>query len=164
MTLKNDIASLKGEILKALGHIDRIHAYYLQFRRDYPENVTNDRNYDLVILADIIADFYTCLETAFVRISKFFENSLDQDKWHRHLLEKMVLVIPGIRDAVLRDETYHLLDEFLRFRHFKRYYYDFDYDRDRMCFLEKKLNQSILLVKADLESFLEFLDRLDLDR
>ena len=161
MSLHDEKASLKGELLQAVKHIDRIYSYYLEFRTDYPKNGAMQKGYDLVLLADIIADYYTCLETAFVRVSKFFENNLDQDRWHKHLLEKMILEIPGIRSRVLREETYYLLDEFLRFRHLKRYYYDYHYDRDRMDFLERKFVQSVPLVKTDFESFITFLDRID---
>lgn len=105
-------------------------------------------------MADIFADYYTCLETVFVRISKFFENNLDTTKWHTHLLGKMTLTIPGIRNCLLRDETYNTLKEILRFRHLKRYYFEFDYDRDRIEFLEKKFLISYPLIKEDLNNYL----------
>jgi hypothetical protein len=70
----------------------------------------------------------------------------------------MVLDIPGIRKAVLSNESYNLLDEFLRFRHFKRYYYDFNYDKDRMEYLEMKFHQSLPMVREDIQRFLVFLD------
>jgi hypothetical protein len=158
MGVSDRIATLKAELQKTLMQLDKSFAYYQDFRKDFPENELNSKNYDLVILADIITDYYTCLETAFVRISKFFENSLENDRWHKHLLEKMVLDIPGIRKAVLRNESYNLLDEFLRFRHFKRYYYDFNYDKDRMEYLEMKFHQSLPMVREDIQRFLVFLD------
>ena len=156
------IASLKAELLNTLGQLDKTFSYYEEFREDFPRNGLNHKKYDLVILADILTDYYTCLETAFVRISKFFENNLEQDRWHKHLLEKMILDIPGIRKAVLSKESYNLLDEFLRFRHFKRYYYDYHYDEDRMEYLEKKFHQSIPLVREDIQLFLVFLDEIDI--
>ena len=129
--MKTDrIPNLKAELLKTLDQLDRTINYYREFRKDFPKDDTDNKKYDLVILADILTDYYTCLETAFVRVSKFFENNLEQDRWHKHLLEKMTLEIPGIRKAVLRESSYRLLDEFLRFRHFKRYYYDYNYDED----------------------------------
>lgn len=155
------IANLKAELLKTIKQLDKTFVYYEEFRKDFPQNRTDSKKYDLVLLADIITDYYTCLETGFVRISKYFENNLDQDRWHKHLLEKMTLEIPGIRNAVLQEKTYNLLDEFLRFRHFKRYYYGYNYDQDRMEYLEKKFQQSIPLVKKDIQEFILFLEELD---
>lgn len=57
------------------------------------KKMPQEKSCDLVILADIFADYYTCVETAFVRISKFFENSIDQSKCHIHLLEKICGII-----------------------------------------------------------------------
>ena len=159
MNRRNDTLLLIAEIQKAVAQIHRIAAYHKEFRTDFPSGQTH-KQYDLVILADIVTDYYTCLETAFVRISRFFENNLEKDRWHKHLLEKMTLEIPGIRRAVLSDECYHQLEEFLRFRDFKRYYYDYNYDRDKMLFLEKKLMESIPLVARDLGQFIEFLSEL----
>ncbi len=44
----------------------------------------------------------------------------------------MILEIEGVRKAVISDETYSNLLEFLKFRHFKRYYFEFDYDWDKL--------------------------------
>jgi hypothetical protein len=151
----NGINQLIGQLEKTLRQLDRMSDYYKEFRKDFLDDYS--KKYDLVILSDIVTDYYTCLETAFMRISKYFENNLEQDRWHKHLLEKMTYEVPGIRNAVLTDKTYQILDEFLRFRHFKRYYYNYDYDRDKMDFLEKKYKESLPLVKSDIKSFIEFL-------
>ncbi|MEA2013242.1 MAG: hypothetical protein U9O87_09255 [Verrucomicrobiota bacterium] len=118
------------------------------------------KNYDLVILSNIFIDYYTCLETLFVRIFKFFENNLDKSKWHLNLLDKMNLEIPEVRKRLLSDKTYGMLKEILRFRHFKRYYFEFDYDRDRIDFLEKKYLVSYELIKKDLDNYKLFLNEL----
>ncbi len=91
-----------------------------------------------IILSDIFVNFYTCAETAFFRISQFFENSLNQKNWHKDVLRKMTLTIPGIRRKVVSEQLHHDLEELLRFRHFKRYYFEFDYDWDRLELVRKK--------------------------
>lgn len=73
----------------------------------------------------------------------------------------MTLEIPGIRKAVLDVNTYIMLDEILRFRHFKRYYYNYQYDRDKLEYLEKKFLQSIPLVEENLDAFSHFLKALN---
>jgi hypothetical protein len=53
------------------------------------------------------------------------------------------------------------LKEFMRFRHFKRYYFEFEYDRDRIGFLEKKFRLVLPLIKKDLDAFDLFLKALE---
>jgi hypothetical protein len=48
----------------------------------------------------------------------------------------------------------------MKFRHFKRYYFEFDYDWDKLEFLEKKYHQVQLLLNKDLELFEAFLKKL----
>ncbi len=116
-------------------------------------------NASAALLADIFVSFYTCCETIFMRITQFFENSLDKKQWHKDLLNRMTLEISGVRPSVLRNETSLVLDDFLRFRHFKRYYFEFNYDWDRIEFLKKKYQKVIPLVKKDLEDFYEFIEK-----
>jgi len=56
-----------------------------------------------IVVAEILTNYHTCLETAFLRISQFSENSLDPERWHNDLLDKMLLGIDGIRPAVLSE-------------------------------------------------------------
>lgn len=48
----------------------------------------------------------------------------------------------------------------MKFRHFKRYYFAVAYDRDRMEYLEKKFNEALPLVRADLNAFMDALGRM----
>ena len=41
-----------------------------------------------LIAAGLFENYYTCTETIFLRIAQFFENNLDKNRWHSHLLEK----------------------------------------------------------------------------
>jgi len=153
----NDLSLLIGEIRKTIIQINKMNQKYIYFsekRNDFPDN------FDLIVLAEIITDYYTCLETAFLRISKAFENNLEKCRWHANLLERMIVEIPGMRKALLTDKTYDLLKEIMRFRHFKRYYFELDYDKDRIDFLEKKYNEVVPLVLQDLELYITFLQEL----
>ena len=153
----NDISILTGEIIKTISKIKNISQKYTNFseKRDvFPDN------FDLVVLAEIITDFYTCLETAFVRISKVFENNLEKERWHTNLLERMIIEVPGVRKALLTDMSYNLLKEIMRFRHFKRYYFELEYDKDRIDFLEKKYKEVVPLVLQELELYIIFLQKL----
>jgi len=122
--------------------IDAAEENYRRFRVDFPA-VPTERNYDLIILADIITDYYTCVETALVRIAKAFENELEKDRWHASLLERMNVDVPRVRPRVVTEEAHRHLHELLRFRHLRRYYFDRKYDRDRMELLERSFELSI---------------------
>jgi hypothetical protein len=149
---------LKQHVLKHLAVLDRIEHFY----DDYVAHIDVSRRSttDAIVVADVLNNYYTCLETVFLRISEYFENSLDSARWHQDLLEKMTLRIEGVRPQVVSDEAAPILQELLRFRHFCRYYLEFDYDWDRLAFLQKKLAQVRPLIRRDLAAFLAFLDQL----
>lgn len=113
-----------------------------------------------LIISGILENYYTCLEIIFFRIAQFFENNLKPEKLHSELLRKMNLKIDGLREAVLSDKTYSILSELLRFRHFKRYYYELEYDWERLDYLLKKLEQVKPLLEKDLNLFVLFLKRI----
>lgn len=113
-----------------------------------------------VMAAGFLENYYTCLETIFLRISQFFENNLTDNRWHLELLEKMTLHLEGIRPVVVSEENYPRLRELLKFRHFRRYYFDLEYDWDRLEFLTIKLREAHPVVVRDLNRFSNFLQKL----
>lgn len=113
-----------------------------------------------VMLAGLIENYYTCLETAYLKISQHFENHLAPSRWHAELLQKMTLNIEGVRIPAVSDAAYGALLELQRFRHFKRYHFDLEYDWDRMDFLLKKVRDVHPLVCQDLAGFVQFLRRI----
>lgn len=114
-----------------------------------------------LMVAGLLENYYTCLETIFLRISQFFENNLRAERWYSDLLERMTVNIEGVRRAVVSPDNYPKLLELLKFRHFRRYYFELEYDWDRLEFLKKKLVQAHPVVMADLERFDEYLDELN---
>ena len=114
-----------------------------------------------LIVAGLLENYYTCLETILLRISQSFENNLDAARWHNDLLQKMTLEIEGVRVAAASEEAFPPLFELLKFRHFKRYYFELEYDWDRLDFLVSKLRGVHPLVTRDLERFVRFARELD---
>ena len=114
-----------------------------------------------LIVAGLLENYYTCLETIFLRISQSFDNNLDAARRHNDLLQKMTLEIDGVRTAAVSEETFSPLFELLKFRHFKRYYFELEYDWDRLDVLVTKLRQVHPLVTRDLERFVRFASALD---
>ena len=109
-----------------------------------------------LIVAGLLENYYTRLETIFLRISQSFENRLEPARWHNDLLRKMTLEVEGVRAAAVSEEAFSSLFELLKFRHFKRYYFELEYDWDRLDFLVTKLRQVHPLVIRDLERFVRF--------
>jgi len=153
------IAALVEEIRKSRIMLGKIDSFYQEFK-DNDLTLLGKKRASAIVMAEIMVDFYTCVETLFLRIAQFFGNTLRKDKWHSELLHKMILEIEGVRKAVISDETYSILLEFLKFRHFKRYYFEFDYDWDKLEFLEKKYSQLKPLLEEDLKNFEGFLNKL----
>ncbi len=114
-----------------------------------------------LIVAGLLENYYTCLETIYLRISQHFENDLGSDRWRQDLLQKMTLEIEGVRVAAVSEEAFQPLLELLQFRHFKRYYFEMEYDWDRLDFLVLKLRQAHPLATRDLERFGRFMSALD---
>jgi hypothetical protein len=147
---------LVGEIKESLVVIDHINELYTSYSQVFMATDKRDIR-DAVLLADILCNTYTCIETILFRISRVFENHLDPNQWHKELLRKMHIDIPNIRKAVLSRDSYQLLDELRRFRHFKRYYYDFDYDWSRLDYLRLIYEKLLLLIKNELYNYTDFL-------
>jgi hypothetical protein len=89
MNLETKIQTLRAEINKSLLVLARIEDYIVDFQQQ-KLNITHGLD-EAMIVTQALTNYYTCIETLFLRISKFFENNLDKEQWHRSLLEKMTL-------------------------------------------------------------------------
>ena len=156
--MKSRILQLESEIIDMIKTLSKIESIY----NSYNDRLSDDTDLrNAVMLTDIFVNYYTCIETIFFRISTFFENNLSKDRWHSDLLKKMRIKMNGIREKVITDQTFSILDEFRRFRHFKRYYYDYSYDREKLNYLQKKFDQLVSNIHNDINNFIEFLRSLN---
>ena len=80
-----------------------------------------------------IHNYYSVCENLMRRVATAFENALDRSAWHRQLLARMTLDIPGVRPALIEPEVRDRLDELRRFRHFFRNAYDRPLDPRRVA-------------------------------
>ena len=110
-----------------------------------------------LVVAGYLETWYTVLETFFVRVSGYFENNLPSARWHSALLENMTLELEGLRARVVGERNLVRLRELLRFRHFRRYYVEMEYDWARIDFLLATLDEAHPAVMSDLEAFRAFL-------
>jgi len=93
-----------------------------------PESFT-----ELAGAAYLLHNIYNALENSFEQISRSFENHVnDASKWHKELLSKMFLDIPGIRPAVFVQNHRGILNELRGFRHVFRHSYDFEIDPQKL--------------------------------
>ncbi len=65
----------------------------------------------------------------------------------------MLLEKKGVRPRVLSDESHRLLTELMRFRHFKRYYLELDYDWEKLQYLLSVLHRALPLTRTELSAF-----------
>lgn len=82
---------------------------------------------------------YTGMENYFVRVAKAFENDVPPESWHRELLHRMTLAIPGVRPALLSKEQVRMIDQLRSFRHVFRHLYDDRLDPDRLRLLQSRV-------------------------
>ncbi len=159
MSANDEISLLIGRIEKSEAILKKITYQYDQFlETDF--KMMGRKNTSAIVIAEFLVDYYTCLETLFLRISQFFENSLQTERWHADLLEKMTLRIEGLREPVISDQTYGQLRELMRFRHFRRYYFELEYDWDKLDFLVKKFTFLRGTIGKELSLFKDFLSQL----
>ena len=151
MNANNAIQSLRGEIAQSLSVVKRLEDYFVNFQAT--RLVSAKTTDEAMITAQSLTNYYTCLETLFFRISQFFENGLESERWHQSLLSKMVLEIPDCRPRVISDVTHQALSELLKFRHFTRYYFELNYDWDKLHFLIKKFNEVHVVVRKEIQDF-----------
>ena len=160
--MNNQIALLIAQANNTLNILEENKKFYAEFtNNDYKK--LGQTTASAIVFSQIFIDYYTCVETFLFRCSQTFENNLEQEKWHKSLLQKMSLDIPNIRPAILRKNTYEILDELLRFRHFRRYYFNFSYDWDKINLLSKKYNDLHPLLIEDIQTFVKFLIQLSED-
>ena len=83
-------------------------------------------------LAYLIHNLYNSFEAYFLRISKFFENNLPRDEWHKTLIDRMSVAVEEYRPAVLESSDRAVFHELRAFRHVVRHLYDRELDPKRM--------------------------------
>lgn len=103
--------------------------------------------------------FYTGIENIFEQIAREVDKGIDrQDSgWHKALLEQMSIENVGVRPAVISEQTYRYLSEYLKFRHVVRSHYTYRLDPEQISNNMDRLSDCYALVCQQLEDFCEFL-------
>ena len=111
------------------------------------------------VLGSIVHDFYNCCERVFRRIGAEINGaSYRGDAWHKELLFRMTVAVPGVRPRVISEELAADLDEYLSFRHVFRNIYGFELKGDRLARLSGRLDGVARRFEEEIEAFLAALD------
>lgn len=105
--------------------------------------------------------FYSGLERCFELIATHVDGECPSgETWHRDLLRQVAREVPGVRTAVIGDQSATGLDELRRFRHLIRNVYATNLIPDRMETLVKALPELWRNLRPELTSFASFLEAL----
>jgi hypothetical protein len=155
-----NISTLITHANNCLKILEQNRKFYLSFKENEFTSLGKS-TVSAMVLSQIFVDFYTCIETFLFRVSQEFENNLSSEHWHKELLQKMSISIHSIRPEIVSKQTANQLFELLLFRHFLRYYFDFDYDWEKLEFIEKKYQQVYADLLDDIQKCIEFLETIE---
>jgi hypothetical protein len=111
--------------------------------------------FDWAALGYTIHNLYNVMENYFLRIAKFFENTIDQMTWHKSLVDRMSLDIKEIRPALLKKQDLILFHELRGFRHVFRNIYQNRLDEDRLQLISKKVPTAVAVFSERHDEFIE---------
>jgi len=81
----------------------------------------------------ILQDFYSGIEKIFERITLMVDNNLPKgENWHIELLSRMAKPLTKIRPAIVSEDLYEKLKEYLKLRHLARHIYGFKLQWERL--------------------------------
>jgi hypothetical protein len=109
---------------------------------------------DKAALGAFVHSFYNGIENILKRLAQEIDHSIPiGEGWHRALLRRMATEVPGVRPAVLQQETAEALEPYLGFRHFFRHAYTFHIEWEKLQPLIEKVGEVFERVRNDLERF-----------
>jgi len=155
--MSHKVELLKADLddeLEKLGKLEREFAGVAEKLSLPPEKVPN---YDRGAIGYLMHSFYNLSENMFQLIARFFENDLGPKDWHKDLLKRMKLEIPGYRPRVIDEELYRRLDDFRSFRHKFRHSYSFELDWEKERAVAVKLPETASMLRTQMAQFLESL-------
>lgn len=153
--MRHNVELLKADVRDELGKLQRLAGELREATARVPLSSPAVPNYDRAAIGYLLHNFYNGGENVFRTVARFFENDLEGDAWHRHLLRRMQLEIPGFRPRVIEESLFRLLDEFRGFRHRFRHCYSFELDWERERLLAAKLPAAEAAFRSQIEAFLQ---------
>lgn len=148
----------KEKLLLLIGYIDSQLNNIIEIYNEIKIQNTKDKK-DIVYVGYLIHNYYCSVEDIFIEIARTFENKIDDvSKYHRELLKRMTIDIPGIRPKLLSNKNFNFFDELRGFRHIFRHAYGYTIDSDKIDLLKKKMVEHHEFFLEDLKKFKSFLE------
>jgi len=150
---KEKVLILKSELKAGFKRVEELYQKIEEKRPIFRKNEEGIES-----MAYKLHNLYGAYEEIFEIVASFFENQIEEVRYHTNLLQRMKIEIEGIRPAFISEETHRLLDELRRFRHLFRHAYDVKLDGEqiaRILNIALKLKTKFI---ADLENFLKTLE------
>ena len=144
------IAILRAEVDSRQRDIDAIYD-----RIENRRGVFRETSEGIDSMAYQIHNHYSAFEQLFETVVHFFENRIEEERYHIDLLRRMRLEIHGIRPALVSDEAFDMLDELRRFRHFFRHAYTAELNPDNLADLVAKTDRLREVHRRDVEGFVQ---------
>lgn len=111
-------------------------------------------------LGYLLHNLYCALEDCFQEVCTTFENRIeDPSRYHRELLKRVHIEIPGIRPRLLSQKSYALLDDLRGFRHVFRHSYTYELSLKKLKELKEEVLNNWDIINQDLNNFIEFLSK-----
>lgn len=144
----------KAEILEEIENIERIAAIIEKRKREIKKHAREADVY-LDSIVHNIENFYMGIEDIFKMVAVFTDEGIPEGpRWHSALIKGMAREIPGVRPAVIRDETRMLLDEYRKFRHLVRNIYTFSIIPQKVMKLANGIKKTLNVLLKDIRKFI----------
>ena len=163
--MKYNIALLEADIRDELRNLKRLSVEFDAIEKLMKLSDEEVTFFEKAATGYFLHNFYNGCENIFRMVARFFENDLGPQSWHRDLLKRMKLEIPGYRPRLIENEqTYHILNEFRAFRHVFRHCYSFQLDWQREKVIAEKYPTVWKAFLQQVESFIKTLQEIGQDK
>ncbi len=115
---------------------------------------------EVILYGYYLHQWYCTAENLLLRIASHFGNEIRETEWHKSLLERLKLNVPGLRPPVLSQESFENLQALRGFRHVFRHAYDYVLQWDLMQPNVELLPKAHEVFTKDVDRFLEYLQSL----
>lgn len=104
--------------------------------------------------AYMLHNLYNAYEDLFQEIAVCFENNIERSSgYHKNILMRMKISIPGIRLALLSEESFSMLSELMGFRYVFRHAYNYDLELGKLQELRAKITEGREVIEKDISLF-----------
>lgn len=134
--------ALVEDLQIAVDHVEAQIASYERMRARADREFSDDDEIAWTAVGFSLHNVYNAMENYFLRIAKFFENSIDGATWHRDLVDRMTIEVSGLRPSLLPRDRVGAIHELRAFRHVFRSIYDRTPDPRRVRFAAEYLGPS----------------------